>query len=1151
MISPKSQKENKTRLQTLGQSAINSNSNSMSTNNRVNDAQKNYTDYQEVDSSLIMREVHQTFHNTVFLTDENFVKINIRLGNDDPTISALKLEVALTKLQLETLFQSIQKNTELGHIIWHKDQISCQALRGIETKLSDNNKNCQHYPNDYVHVLLSMHAYADSKEGDPAKLEEIAMDHHLESWKVEKICDDTDKTGYYGMIYKNDKTHQIVLAHRGPKGGAKEVFTNLLNKNDDWKTYLEEILGGQIIVGQQARNYEFTEEAIKLAKKLGYRLSFTGHSLGAWLAELSAFYSHAYFDYRNVKAVTFESPGTLPMLEKLQSNIQSRQTQVNIDDIEIVTYLASPNPVNCCNKHMGRVYTMKVGMAYTDWAKNALPNWIPKWISDWINDNVGSTIKGALALEGHTLIGILAMFDSKTGKPKSCQRVIDWPRVEYQGAAKEFSQQGFDFIAGGLSKPVELLLDFFRMPKQVSKPLEMIASKTIDCLIGDTTLMTIIGFIKSFIEGDIAQNQYWAYFNNIDWEKEEKGTLKERKELFDNRFTLAAHAKYRLGDDAYDMDLQRGSVDEYLYKIYNAKEKLKEIKTSSIKSQLEELLASFDIHSIGDGKYRLVPKNGYDFESIRGYASRLSAVLPKDALKSASGIEKVVTKKLIFSDNLPLSNPYYLKRKESIELDMRLDREDVIVISGAGGTGKSTLAAEYGRACKENDCWQVRWITGTQIEEEFLKLGQEMGIETVNLRSEDLRNKVYKYLEELGPRQVVLLIFDKVENREKIEKYLSNLPNNTKIIITARNGQLLKGREPIEMYGFNKGEGIAYLKKALKRKVDEKEAEEIVKIVGESPFRLSKAVAYLNDHSLQSVDAFIANYTNIKTGETHNAEIYSEVELLFGNIKEDSAGSWKLLKYLAFLDVEGVPLDFIIKVMGGTREELEKHINELKELSLLNVVHEGTKIILKVSHSFIQDETKKAVALEDRNKAEEIKILTNLIDTLNQKLPLLDEKNFHLANWEELAALVMHSKKVIQGTDLLIEGRGDLLKKIGSYFFHVVSDDEEAIRYWEKELNLRESIKEGNHLDVANSLNNIGLAYHHMGGKENTQTSLEYLNQAYDMFKDLSKGQPHLDMANCLSYIGLAYCTLEDKENCYKYLIEAYQIYLTLSLGIT
>lgn len=46
-----------------------------------------------------------------------------------------------------------------------------------------------------------------------------------------------------------------------------------------------------------------------------YSLSITGHSLGAYLAELSVYYCLYDFDYCNVRGVTFDGPGSYEMMK--------------------------------------------------------------------------------------------------------------------------------------------------------------------------------------------------------------------------------------------------------------------------------------------------------------------------------------------------------------------------------------------------------------------------------------------------------------------------------------------------------------------------------------------------------------------------------------------------------------------------------------------------------------------------------------------------------------------------------------------------------------------------------------------------------------------------------------------------------------------
>ena len=903
------------------------------------------------------------------------------------------------------------------------------------------------------------------------------------------------------------------------------------------------------MVGQQACNYRATAEAINIAKEAGYRLSFTGHSLGGWLAELSAFYCHAYFGYPDIKAVTFDSPGSVPMMEKLQSNILNNQ--IKLKGINIVTYLAPPNFVNCCNSHGGEVFLVKPEMKW--------PEQIGKsGLSDFISNQFGSGTKGFLSFEGHCLAGILATFDPKTGKPKKCQRMADWPRMEYTGDAKEFSKVGNETVKEKLDPVVGIVTPMMvNIVKEgvggyvaggtmfgalvdrsgviehtVKRTIEYTVDYAIKHLVCDTTLMTIIGFLRKRM--NVNQEQYWAYYQ-LTLEKEGKENLELRRELsFDDRFVLAAKAKYREGDDAYDMNLLTGSVDKYLYKLYEAKEKLTEAQdlSETIKRQLEDLLSSFTIKPVSDGKYRLVPNKGYDVEGIRQRANRLMSVLPKNALKALRlNVDVVSGDRWILSDNLPLSKANYTEiRVNKEDLDNKFGKEQVVVISGAGGMGKSTLAAEYGRNRKQGG-WQVRWIKGMQIKDEFWQIAKDLKITTDKLCPEEIRNEVYKCFARFGKEQQVLLIFDNVENGEKMREYLKNLPNNAKVIITAKDGNLLEDMQAIKLHGFGKAEAISYLRVALG--ISERKAERLVETVSESPFRLSKVVGYLKSHSLKSVDDFIKAYESIKNGYDHDAEIYPEIELLFGNLKEDSAESWQLLKYMAYLDAEGVALQLITNIMGQTTDELQGSINKLEQLSLMNIVTEGNQIILKVSHRIVQAETKKALAEEDKDKTQAPKLLAKLISELNKIWPDIDQDP---ENWKGIAELVGHAKILIKETDLSFVGRENLLRKIGSYYLHIVYDLKEALCYWEEELDCLKLVHKGNHPNIAISLNRVGRAYCALSGfgeKENIVKGLTYLEESLEMNKALFPGN-NPSVATSLNEVGNAYCKLGGKENIEK-----------------
>lgn len=243
-------------------------------------------------------------------------------------------------------------------------------------------------PTDKEYAWLSQHVYNELNEGDV-----LSQNNH---WKIYKTM--TGSRGYFGVIYLNNKTNQIVLAHRG---------------TDSFKAIIEDIAG--IVNGklspQKEASFQLLEKAIELAKHPdyhGYHLSFTGHSLGGFLAELSVFYCHNSFGYPTVNAVTFESPGSRESLEKLQSHLQP----IELNQLDIINYVAYPNLINTCNHHVGTLYSIG-----TDLGKYG-------WLSGWYTK------------QAHTIANIVKWFEGSansqtnndnTHSSQYCY-MADWPK---------------------------------------------------------------------------------------------------------------------------------------------------------------------------------------------------------------------------------------------------------------------------------------------------------------------------------------------------------------------------------------------------------------------------------------------------------------------------------------------------------------------------------------------------------------------------------------------------------------------------------------------------------------------------------------------------------------------------------------------------
>ncbi|MFN7097726.1 MAG: hypothetical protein ACK4PR_09250, partial [Gammaproteobacteria bacterium] len=168
-----------------------------------------------------------------------------------------------------------------------------------------------------------------------------------DKWKVDRVYN--GKSGYIAVVYVNEPRKQVVIAHQGT------CVHSLADIVED----ISGVFGNKTDSGQRTDVFQFIHEVVTDSFSEGtefedYHLSFTGHSLGAFLASLSVFYSIYSLNLPNVNAVTFENPGAFKALTSLQPHLL--QNQINLAELDIVNYLSYPNIVNTCHSQIGTVY---------------------------------------------------------------------------------------------------------------------------------------------------------------------------------------------------------------------------------------------------------------------------------------------------------------------------------------------------------------------------------------------------------------------------------------------------------------------------------------------------------------------------------------------------------------------------------------------------------------------------------------------------------------------------------------------------------------------------------------------------------------------------------------------------------------------------
>jgi hypothetical protein len=178
----------------------------------------------------------------------------------------------------------------------------------------------------YVYALLSEHVY---NEMDRRPLPP--------GWKQFMSCDEVqlDKEGYYATAYVNEALEHCIIAERGTSD-ALGIRAGV------WMYFDEPTI--QFSLAEQFSKLvrlrlALTRGSPSASDDSPYVISYTGHSLGAVLAACRACAEHTF-------AITFESPGCKAFVEKTMYPFRA-------DDVDIITYLRSPNPINTLRPQCG------------------------------------------------------------------------------------------------------------------------------------------------------------------------------------------------------------------------------------------------------------------------------------------------------------------------------------------------------------------------------------------------------------------------------------------------------------------------------------------------------------------------------------------------------------------------------------------------------------------------------------------------------------------------------------------------------------------------------------------------------------------------------------------------------------------------------
>lgn len=227
-----------------------------------------------------------------------------------------------------------------------------------------------------------------------------------EGWTFVKAIQCPD-TGYFGAAFTHTPSNSIVIAHRG---------TDPTNTG----AILADIELGE---GLHPKQYIAAKRLWKefLDDKNKANVLHTGHSLGAFLAELFAAHDEYY-------CVTFDSPGIRNVLE-----LRMKFTRDRIHDVFVTSYVSDPNIVNTLHGHVGLCLRLvpkpiKKGLGLKEYALSKLSVIM---IQSTFRD-IASCVVDMLNVNSHTMTSLAHNFEESCdnqGYPNNLSVVHKWPSI--------------------------------------------------------------------------------------------------------------------------------------------------------------------------------------------------------------------------------------------------------------------------------------------------------------------------------------------------------------------------------------------------------------------------------------------------------------------------------------------------------------------------------------------------------------------------------------------------------------------------------------------------------------------------------------------------------------------------------------------------
>jgi hypothetical protein len=254
------------------------------------------------------------------------------------------------------------------------------------------------------------------------------------------------------------------------------------------------------------------------------------------------------------------------------------------------------------------------------------------------------------------------------------------------------------------------------------------------------------------------------------------------------------------------------------------------------------------------------------------------------------------------------------------ELDARLASEPgrggprVVALCGLGGAGKTSIAIEYAHLhlAEVATCWQFSAEDETVLAAEFAVLAAELGVRDVT----DVRDPVASVHGVLARQESGwLLVFDNAPDLAAVEQFLP--PAGPGRVLVTTQSQHWPPGQVLDVPVLGTEVATAFLVTRT-GEADRAMASELAAELGGLPLALEQAAAYMQATGTslaRYLPLFRARHADLLArGEApgHREHVAATLSLALNRLEHDAPASVGLLRLLAFLAPEPVPLELLL-----------------------------------------------------------------------------------------------------------------------------------------------------------------------------------------------------------------------------------------------